>query len=435
MNITWLVTQGRTYDIERKGGYIWAPKHTKEGAEKFFWNNLTRVTPGDIIIHYSTGIKAVSRVTEPCQESVMPQELAKADELNTEGWMVKCEYFDLGQVIRIIKFKDEILKYCTEENSAFNSKGSVKQGYLFELNEIIAVLFMREILKVKPDLSKLPFINEFLNKEYAEDSPVNEILNSKNDRGNEVMTNQMLSNLERLMALHESTQLVKRPSRIALPELITKKSKQAEAEDITISKETVKELADTKLRQFLEEGAIDEDEVYDMRFIDYSEETFGIDHPLLLRARALTFDDSPNYFRKQVIIRDEKFYLCSNWSEKQRVKLEKWLNAVDARVNAIPEYKDIKIRDLAKGVLRDMLMAGKASPEEVEKMFTLDYSSETFGINYPLLVKERNQSNAPNYFKVKVPIRGQTLFLCSQWFEQPKNNDRPLLEKWIKAHR
>ena len=103
--------------------------------------------------------------------------------------------------------------------------------------------------------------------------------------------------------------------------------------------------------------------------------------------------------------------------------------------NALPEYKDIKIRDLAKTVLRDLLMAGKANDEEVDKMLTLDYSSDTFGINYPLLVTERNQSNVANYFKLKVPIRGVTYYLCSQWFEQPKNNDRPQLEKWIKDHR
>ena len=115
--------------------------------------------------------------------------------------------------------------------------------------------------------------------------------------------------------------------------------------------------------------------------------------------------------------------------------MEQWLNKLDAKVNALPEYKDIKIRDLAKGVLRDMLMQGKANAEEIEKMLTLEYSNETFDINYPLLVTDRNPSNVANYFKLKVPIRGVTYYLCSQWFEQPKNNDRPFLEKWIKEHR
>ena len=52
MSKTWLVSQGRIYDIERSGEYIWAPKQTKDGAERFYWNNLTKVSEGDIILHY-----------------------------------------------------------------------------------------------------------------------------------------------------------------------------------------------------------------------------------------------------------------------------------------------------------------------------------------------------------------------------------------------
>ncbi|MBR1729112.1 MAG: hypothetical protein IJ728_06255, partial [Selenomonadaceae bacterium] len=69
---TWLVSQGRNYEIERNGKYIWAPKCAEDGTEKFFWTNLTKLMPGDIIIHYSLGLRAVSQVLEKCTESLDP---------------------------------------------------------------------------------------------------------------------------------------------------------------------------------------------------------------------------------------------------------------------------------------------------------------------------------------------------------------------------
>ena len=432
---SWFVSQGKAYDAECKSGYLLAPKTRQDGAERSYWSNLTKVNKGDLIIHYATGLRGVSEAAAKCHEVAIPEEIAQQNEWSARGWQLKFSYTEMKHVMRLAPFKDDILKYGREDLSAFNINGNVKQGYLFELNPVLANIFLKKMIAQSPELEKLPYIEEFLNQD------VNVVLNeeksqkSKSEKpaANEKMTNQMLSNLERLMALHESTHLVKPASLTA--NLPARFRRQIIVDDKVIPKETVQELVDTKMRKYLEEEAVSEDEVYDMRFIDYSEKTFGIDVPLLLRAKALTYDDSPKYFSKPVIIRGSKFYLCSAWTEDQRDKLEVWLDKIEAVMNALPEYKDIKIRDLAKTVLRDLLMAGKADDAEVEKMLTLDYSSDTFGINYPLLVTERNQSNVANYFKLKVPIRGVIYYLCSQWFEQPKNNDRPQLEKWIKEHR
>ena len=431
---SWFVSQGKNYDEECKGGYILAPIRRKDGAERFFWDNMTKVQPGDLMIFYSIGIRAVGQAADICKDVTIPQEVADKNDWTTECRRINCEYFELERMISISKFREEILKYGRESRSAFNVNANVKQGYLFDLNGTLALIFLRAVVEKMPILGDLPFIEQFLRQDFETELDPNRVIKPKKDKavGNDTMNNQMLSNLERLMALHDSTHLIKQP-KVNLPRLLTKKDFQTE-EDVK-PKISVTDLADTRLRKLLEEGSVDEDEIYDMRFRDYSETTFGIQAPLLLRAKALTFDDSPMYFRKPVIIGNDKFYLYSKWTEKQRKKLEKWINELDAKVSSLPEYKDIGIRDLAKGVLRDMLMAGKADEEEIEKMLTLDYSSETFDIKYPLLVTERNPSNVANYFKLKVPIRGKVYFLCSQWFEQPKNNDRPFLERWIKSHR
>ena len=431
---SWFVSQGKAYDTERDGGYIMAPKKRQDGAERSYWSNLTKVSEGDLIINYAGGLRAVSQASATCQEIIIPDELVQQNQWSYTGWKLNCNYSELKRIIRISKFKEEILKYGREDLSAFNINGNVKQGYLFDLNPILANIFLQSMISQNPELGELEYVKEFLEQDLDTEVPeIKQKSKSEKPPAQEKMTNQMLSNLERLMALHESTHLVKPASlKINLP---ARYKKEIIVDDKVIPKETVQELVDTKMRKYLEEEVVSEDEVYDMRFIDYSEKTFGIEVPLLLRAKALTYDDSPKYFQNPVTIRGSKFYLCSDWTEDQRDKLDIWLDKIEAKMNALPEYKDIKIRDLAKGVLRDLLMAGKADDEEVAKMLTADYSSDTFGINYPLLVTERNPSNVANYFKLKVPIRGVTYYLCSQWFEQPKNNDRPLLEKWIKEHR
>ncbi|MBR2178792.1 MAG: hypothetical protein IJ862_00135 [Selenomonadaceae bacterium] len=432
---SWFVSQGKSYEAECKGGFLVAPRCRQDGAERSYWTNITRVNKGDLIIHYAAGLRAVGQVSEKCHEISIPEDTAQQNDWSNQGWQLKCDYTELKRVLKLSQFKDDILKYGREELSAFNINGNVKQGYLFELNPTLANIFLQKMLSQSPELAELQYLKDFLAQDLNSAPPEVKTQKTKSEKPpiKEKMTNQMLSNLERLMALHESTHLVKPASLTA--NLPARFKKQIIVDDKVIPKETVQELVDTKMRKYLEEEFVSEDEVYDMRFIDYSEKTFGIEVPLLLRVKALTYDDSPKYFSNPVTIRGSKFYLCSAWTEDQRDKLEVWLDKVEAVANALPEYKDIKIRDLAKNVLRDLLMAGKADDAEVEKMLTLDYSSDTFGINYPLLVTERNQSNVANYFKLKVPIRGVTYYLCSQWFEQPKNNDRPQLEKWIKEHR
>jgi 5-methylcytosine-specific restriction protein B len=61
----WWVNQGSTYAQERKGGYVWAPTKTKAGHAVEHHTNVSRLQPGDAIIHYAEGsIRAVGIVRE-----------------------------------------------------------------------------------------------------------------------------------------------------------------------------------------------------------------------------------------------------------------------------------------------------------------------------------------------------------------------------------
>ncbi len=81
-------------------------------------------------------------------------------------------------------------------------------------------------------------------------------------------------------------------------------------------------LANTVLRRVLEAG-IDEIELRDLQDGHYSKQVFGIYYPLLTSANV----DFPRerYYVKPLAINHKQFYLCSQWLEKNRPKLEDWL--------------------------------------------------------------------------------------------------------------
>ena len=96
-------------------------------------------------------------------------------------------------------------------------------------------------------------------------------------------------------------------------------------------------------------------------------------------------------------------------------------------------WSEMKIGLLAKTVLRQALQRG-IGPDELANLQQAEYSNEVFGINFPLLVPEEVAHDRLRYYTDSVTINGQRFLLCSQWYENPTNNDRPLLVAWLHAH-
>lgn len=98
-------------------------------------------------------------------------------------------------------------------------------------------------------------------------------------------------------------------------------------------------------------------------------------------------------------------------------------------------YAELRVGQLARQVLGPMLAEGCATAEEVEAMQTEGYSRQQFGIQYPLLrVVEEGEEKPERYYATPIMIRGKRYRLCSEWFEQSGNNDRPYLLRWIQTH-
>ncbi len=106
---------------------------------------------------------------------------------------------------------------------------------------------------------------------------------------------------------------------------------------------------------------------------------------------------------------------------------------ISTNLNAL---KEMKIDVIVQTILYKMLETEKVSPEEVRLLETSAYCKKTFDIQYPLLVKteKTNSIELSRYFLKPVKIYGNEYYVCSEWHEEPENNDRPFLLKWLEIH-
>jgi hypothetical protein len=104
------------------------------------------------------------------------------------------------------------------------------------------------------------------------------------------------------------------------------------------------------------------------------------------------------------------------------------------RVVSNDTLSELKVGKIAQTLLRDALESGKADDSEITLMLTKEYSKETFGIDYPLLVSDDGKYESIRYYTNPLAIKGTRYRLCSQWFEVSANNDRPYLIKWLVSH-
>ena len=106
-------------------------------------------------------------------------------------------------------------------------------------------------------------------------------------------------------------------------------------------------------------------------------------------------------------------------------------------ISAVDEgaYKELRIGQLARSVLRRMLEDGLASEYEVESMQKSEYSKQVFDLHYPVLLRTDERDTEQHYYKDPVFIRGERYRICCEWFETAANNDRRYLLKWIESHK
>ena len=101
----------------------------------------------------------------------------------------------------------------------------------------------------------------------------------------------------------------RRPSRLRT----TKAANANVVSDDTLSELKIGKIAQTFLREALEGGKADDEEITLMLSKDYSKSVFGIDFPLLVLASEEY--DSVRYYSKPLVIKGIQYRLCSQWFE------------------------------------------------------------------------------------------------------------------------
>ena len=129
---TWWVNQGATYQQERDGGYVWAPQVTQGGTTARHHHNVVLLKPGDVLLHYQDKeIKALGLVTSHGERCPRPSELPEKA-WSDEGYRASINYFELAIPINLTDIdSDRRMK----AGGPFQTKGGVKQGYLYSVSE------------------------------------------------------------------------------------------------------------------------------------------------------------------------------------------------------------------------------------------------------------------------------------------------------------
>jgi len=143
----WFVAQGSTYTSEKGMKFLWAPSKGKGDTTRFYWENLLKVKKGDIIFHYSEGLKGVSIALNDGYNSENTDE---SSPWLKDGYRVDVDLVSLDPIITrdvLRKYKAELFEYLlTITNKPFNTEGGVNQGYLYEFSKE-AGRFIRDIYK------------------------------------------------------------------------------------------------------------------------------------------------------------------------------------------------------------------------------------------------------------------------------------------------
>lgn len=166
--MTFYVFQGETFDIECRGGFIWAPQHSQNGSKIFHWENMLQVKAGDIVLHGCNGrVVAVSIAVSDCYDCDRPAERAFENSWNNKGRRVDLKYTRFATPIKTSDFLSDILQYCKAKYSPFDKSGNGNMGYLYELNRELARIFLSAAIRENPELSDIDYIQAFMAEKTA----------------------------------------------------------------------------------------------------------------------------------------------------------------------------------------------------------------------------------------------------------------------------
>lgn len=150
----WWVNQGRTYEIQRAGGYLFASSASGSGKEVPSWEELKKFLPGDVVFHYAEGfLRALGRVEQAAEVTGHPEGEREEGKANADrGYKVAVAYQDIEPPIALndipADLRDPSLGPFTKGPAR---TGDPQQGYAFPLTNGFVLGFCKTFI------DRLPF--------------------------------------------------------------------------------------------------------------------------------------------------------------------------------------------------------------------------------------------------------------------------------------
>lgn len=147
-NFYW-VSQNRTFNIERKDGFLWAPYLNKRKKKVFHWESLKYLKDGDVIFsHYRGTIPCISIVKgNPIENSPRSREFSHKLSWMATGRRANVNYVDIKPIKLNRKFKLEINKFRKKEFWMYDEKLRHNQVYLVSIPHGLAKFLLKNIEK------------------------------------------------------------------------------------------------------------------------------------------------------------------------------------------------------------------------------------------------------------------------------------------------
>lgn len=139
------VNQGKTYKEEKEGGYLWAPVKNSGGNSFFYWTNMKKLRPQDLIFNYRKGyLISYCIIKSECYLAPQPEEFSVDLEWEDEGFMADAEYYLFDKPVSALEIHNNIADLLPSKYGPLNAvikngqlKVKANQGYLYELTREI----------------------------------------------------------------------------------------------------------------------------------------------------------------------------------------------------------------------------------------------------------------------------------------------------------
>jgi putative restriction endonuclease len=149
----WWVNQNQTHRDEIAGGFMWSPKRNANDARNPFYDNMARVSRGDVVFSfYGTRIQHIGVVTSAAETAPKPAFASGGENWSAEGWLVGVEFAPVTNAFRPKDFIDTIRPLLPDRYSPLQATGDgLQQVYLAEISEDLANLLASLAASVLPD--------------------------------------------------------------------------------------------------------------------------------------------------------------------------------------------------------------------------------------------------------------------------------------------